>query len=82
MAVRPRTFRPLRVASVDRLCADAAAVTFEPPVTAADEAGEYDFRAGQSLTLRRHDGYDHGYFFIASFIEDHLRFHADALKPA
>ena len=38
--------------------------------------------AGQSLTLRRHDGYDHGYFFIASFIEDHLRFHADALKPA
>jgi S-formylglutathione hydrolase len=35
--------------------------------------------AGQSLTLRRHDGYDHGYFFIASFIEDHLRFHADAL---
>lgn len=36
--------------------------------------------ARQSLTLRRHDGYDHGYFFIASFIEDHLRFHADALK--
>jgi S-formylglutathione hydrolase len=36
--------------------------------------------AGQSLTLRRHDGYDHGYFFIASFIEDHLLFHADALK--
>ena len=35
--------------------------------------------AGQSLTLRRHAGYDHGYFFIASFIEDHLRFHADAL---
>ena len=36
--------------------------------------------AGQSLTLRRHDGYDHGYFFIASFVEDHLRFHADALN--
>ncbi|MEO5689108.1 MAG: S-formylglutathione hydrolase [Burkholderiaceae bacterium] len=36
--------------------------------------------AGQSLTLRRHAGYDHGYFFVASFIEDHLRFHADALK--
>jgi S-formylglutathione hydrolase len=36
--------------------------------------------AGQSLTLRRHEGYDHGYFFIASFIEDHLRFHADALE--
>jgi S-formylglutathione hydrolase len=38
--------------------------------------------AGQSLTLRRHAGYDHGYFFVASFIEDHLRFHADALKAA
>jgi S-formylglutathione hydrolase len=38
--------------------------------------------AGQSLTLRRHAGYDHGYFFIASFVEDHLRFHADALKGA
>ncbi len=38
--------------------------------------------AGQSLTLRRHAGYDHGYFFVASFIEDHLRFHADALKNA
>ncbi len=35
--------------------------------------------AGQPLTLRRHAGYDHGYFFIASFIEDHLRFHARAL---
>ena len=35
--------------------------------------------AGQSLTLRRHAGYDHGYYFIASFMEDHLRFHADAL---
>jgi S-formylglutathione hydrolase len=38
--------------------------------------------ARQSLTLRRHDGYDHGYYFIASFIEDHLRFHADALSAA
>lgn len=28
------------------------------------------------LQLRRHDGYDHSYYFIASFIEDHLRFHA------
>ena len=35
--------------------------------------------AGQPLTLRRHAGYDHGYYFIASFIEDHLRWHAAAL---
>ena len=38
--------------------------------------------AGQSLTLRRHAGYDHGYYFIASFVEDHLRFHADVLNTA
>lgn len=31
------------------------------------------------LTLRRHPGYDHSYFFIATFIEDHLRHHADVL---
>jgi S-formylglutathione hydrolase len=36
-------------------------------------------QAQQPLTLRRHPGYDHGYFFIASFIEDHLRFHASQL---
>jgi S-formylglutathione hydrolase len=32
--------------------------------------------AGQALEVRRHAGYDHGYFFISSFIEDHLRHHA------
>lgn len=35
--------------------------------------------AGQPLTLRRHAGYDHGYYFIASFVEDHLRHHAATL---
>ncbi|CAG4890469.1 S-formylglutathione hydrolase [Paraburkholderia saeva] len=35
--------------------------------------------AGQPLTLRRHDGYDHGYYFIQSFIEDHLAHHAKVL---
>jgi S-formylglutathione hydrolase len=33
----------------------------------------------QPLTLRRHDRYDHGYFFIASFMDDHLAHHAQAL---
>jgi S-formylglutathione hydrolase len=33
--------------------------------------------AGQPLRLRRHAGYDHGYFFISTFVEDHLRFHAE-----
>lgn len=32
-----------------------------------------------TLDLRMHEGYDHSYFFIASFIEDHLRFHAKHL---
>jgi S-formylglutathione hydrolase len=35
--------------------------------------------AGQPLNIRRHAGYDHGYYFIASFVEDHLRHHAAAL---
>ena len=37
-------------------------------------------QASQPLTLRRHAAYDHGYFFIASFIDDHLRWHAAALR--
>ncbi len=35
--------------------------------------------AAQPLTLRRHAGYDHGYYFIASMVEDHLRWHAERL---
>ena len=31
------------------------------------------------MQLRQHEGYDHSYFFIASFIEDHLRWHNDRL---
>lgn len=38
--------------------------------------------AGQPLTLRRHEGYDHGYYFISSFVDDHLRHHAAALGVA
>jgi S-formylglutathione hydrolase len=33
-------------------------------------------RANVPLRLRMQEGYDHGYFFVATFIEDHLRFHA------
>ncbi len=36
--------------------------------------------AGQDLTLRRHAGYDHGYYFVASVIADHLQHHAVRLK--
>ena len=37
-------------------------------------------QAGIPLTLRMQDGYDHSYFFIATFIEDHLRWHAERLS--
>jgi S-formylglutathione hydrolase len=36
-------------------------------------------KGGQPLTLRMQEGYDHSYFFIATFIEDHLRWHAERL---
>ncbi|RZJ41165.1 MAG: S-formylglutathione hydrolase [Brevundimonas sp.] len=36
--------------------------------------------AGQNLTLRMQPGYDHSYFFMASFIADHVAFHAERLK--
>ena len=36
--------------------------------------------AGQPLTLRRHAGYDHGYFFIQTFVGDHIAHHARVLK--
>lgn len=36
-------------------------------------------KAGQKLTLRMQDGYDHSYFFIQSFIDDHLKWHAQRL---
>lgn len=38
-------------------------------------------RAGIPLTLRRQPGYDHSYFFVATFIEDHLRWHSERLAP-
>ena len=40
---------------------------------ASAEASEYP------LTLRRQPGYDHSYYFVASFIEEHLRYHAERL---
>ena len=43
-------------------------------LVAAASASDYP------LELRSHEGYDHSYYFIASFIEDHLRFHAKHLQ--
>ncbi|HLS42165.1 MAG TPA: S-formylglutathione hydrolase [Paenalcaligenes sp.] len=36
-------------------------------------------KVDQPLTLRRHEGYDHGYYFIMTFMEDHMNFHAERL---
>jgi S-formylglutathione hydrolase len=36
--------------------------------------------AGIPLTLRMQEGYDHSYYFISSFMEDHLRWHAERLR--
>jgi S-formylglutathione hydrolase len=44
-----------------------------------DAFAEACARSGQEFELRMHAGYDHGYFFIATFVEDHLRFHAERL---
>jgi S-formylglutathione hydrolase len=38
-------------------------------------------KAGQPLALHRHAGYDHGYYFIATFMAEHLRHHARQLGP-
>jgi S-formylglutathione hydrolase len=44
-----------------------------------DLFAEASRKAGQKLTLRMQAGYDHSYFFIATFVEDHLRWHHGAL---
>ena len=41
------------------------------------EAGK---TSGQKITVRMQPGYDHSYFFMASFIADHIAFHAQRLK--
>jgi S-formylglutathione hydrolase len=39
-------------------------------------------RSGSDVTYRLNPGYDHGYYFISTFMEDHLRHHARQLIPA
>lgn len=35
---------------------------------------------GQAVNIRKHEGYDHSYFFISTFMEDHIKFHAKYLR--
>ncbi|MEH6402992.1 MAG: S-formylglutathione hydrolase [Sneathiella sp.] len=44
-----------------------------------DALEKHSAKASSLFDIRRHEGYDHSYFFISSFIEDHLRFHATHL---
>ena len=37
-------------------------------------------RAGIPLLLRMQEGYDHSYYFISSFMEEHIAWHAERLK--
>lgn len=60
---------------VDQGEADNFLVEQLKPEALEKACGEYN----HPLTLRRQAGYDHSYFFIASFINDHLQHHAKAL---
>ncbi len=50
---------------------------FVAPPEAFEKACE---ESGQPLTLRRHDGYGHDYYFISTFMGDHIRHHAETLN--
>ncbi|MCK9540739.1 MAG: S-formylglutathione hydrolase [Novosphingobium sp.] len=39
-------------------------------------------KAGQAATIRLHEGYDHSYYFISTFMAEHVRWHAERLKEA
>ena len=45
-----------------------------------DDLEEVCADAGFHAVIRRHEGYDHSYFFISTFIDEHLRFHSEHLK--
>ena len=72
--------RSQRVTKYDRILVDQGA---DDPFLAEQLKPELLEAAckesGLPLELRIHDGYDHGYYFISTFIEEHLRFHAERL---
>lgn len=37
-------------------------------------------KSGQSVTVNLREGYDHSYYFIATYIESHIAFHASAMR--
>ena len=73
--VRERPFADGRTILVDQGTADEFLDEQLYPETLEEACRE----AGQPLNLRWHEGYDHGYYFISTFMEDHVRHHAEAL---
>ncbi|MEZ5893350.1 MAG: S-formylglutathione hydrolase [Parvularculaceae bacterium] len=71
VATRPSSAEIL----IDQGAADNFLAEQLKPHLFSDAAG----RAGQPYSLRIHAGYDHSYYFISTFIEDHLRWHAERL---
>lgn len=53
---------------------------FYPSSIYPEKLAEIAKEINYPLTYRLHEQYDHSYYFVASFIEDHLRFHAEHLK--
>ena len=74
--VRERPFRDGRTILVDQGLADNFLEEQLRPELFEEACAE----AKQPLTLRRHEGYDHGYYFVSTFVEDHIRHHADTLR--
>lgn len=57
-----------------------SADNFYPEQLRTDSLIEAAKHSGAAALIRLQQGYDHSYYFIASFIEQHLRFHAEHLK--
>lgn len=68
--------RPLGEILVDQGLADQFLGTQLKPELLMEAARA----SGAKLTLREHEGYDHSYFFITTFVGDHIAFHAARLE--
>jgi len=73
--VRERPFADGRTILVDQGLADNFLEEQLRPEVFEDACAQ----AGQPLTLRRHEGYDHGYYFVSTFMQDHVEHHARTL---
>jgi S-formylglutathione hydrolase len=73
LVARRRDPRPI-------LIDQGAADKFLPEQLYPEVFADHARRANTHVTLRMHPGYDHGYYFISTFMEDHIRHHAPQLK--